>query len=80
MLRRNHSNASSRVRHSLLPLPYPEQSLITRIALEHSLDDIKRVVCRKLGLADDLDVQLTQIRGNSSIALEDGNDIYHLLR
>ena len=63
-----------------LPLPRPEQSLIKRIVLEHSLDDIKRVVCRKLGLADDLDVQLTQIRGNSSIVLEDGNDIHHLLR
>ena len=51
-----------------------------RIVVEHSLDDIKRVVCRKLGLADDLDVQLTQIRGNSSIALEDGNNVHHLLR
>jgi hypothetical protein len=47
------------------------------LLLEHSLEDIKRVVRRKLGLADDLDVQLTQIRGNSSIVLEDGNDIHH---
>ena len=56
-----------------LPPPRPEQSLIKQFILEHSLDDIKRVVCRKLGLADGLDVQLTQIRGNSSIVLEDGN-------
>lgn len=47
------------------------------MVLEHSLDDIKRVVCRKLGLADDLDVQLTQTRGSSSIVLEDGNDVHH---
>ena|SRR5258706_6018669 len=58
-------------------LPCPEQSLINHMVLEHSLHDIKRVVCRKLGLADDLDVQLTQTRGNSSIVLEDGNDIHH---
>lgn len=58
-----------------------ERSLIKRVAIiEHSLEDIKHVVRRKLGLADDLDVQLTQIRGNSSIVLEDGNDIPHPLR
>jgi hypothetical protein len=62
-------------------LPRPKQSLIRRtIILEHSLDDIKRVVRRKLGLAGNLDVRLTQIRGNSSIVLEDGNDFYHPLR
>ena len=62
-------------------LPRPKQTLIERIVVvEHSLDDMKRVVRRKLGLADDLDVQLTQIRGNSSIVLEDGNDIHHPLR
>jgi hypothetical protein len=51
----------------------------TGFLLEHSLDDIKRVVRRKLGLTDDLDVQLAQIRGNSSIVLEDGNDTYNTL-
>ena len=61
-------------------LPRPKQSLIKRIVvLEHSIDDMKRVIRRKLGLADDLDVQLTQNRGKSSIVLEDGNDVHHLL-
>ena len=62
-------------------LPCPKQSLIKQIVvLEHSLDDMRRVVRCKLGLPDDLDVQLTQIRGNSSIVLEDGNDVHHPLR
>ena len=61
-------------------LPHPKQTLIKRIiVLEHSLDDMKRVVRRKLGLADDLDVQLTQNRGSTSIVLEDGNDVHHPL-
>ena len=61
--------------------PVLEQPLTKRAAvLEHSLEDLKHVVRRKLSLSDNLEVQLTQIRGNSFIVLEDGNDSHNLLR
>jgi hypothetical protein len=69
------SKTFERVFQGSPPFPFhAPNSPYSNQALEHSLDDIKRVVRRKLGLAGDrhLDVQLTQIRGHSSIVLEDG--------
>lgn len=87
-LRRRANYLSRSVENLRTPLPgfaiFPpvlEQPLTKHAAvLEHSLEDLKRVVRRKLGLSDNLGVQLTQIRGNSFIVLEDGNQSQNLLR
>jgi len=57
------------------PILKPDMTRQTRVLWAHSetsLEDTKRVVRRKLGLADNAKVQLAQMRGGNAIVLEDG--------
>ena len=47
---------------------------------ETSLEETKRVVRGKLGLADNAKIQLAQMRGGNAIVLEDGACFLQLAR